>query len=123
MNTFTLSSGEAVYALPPPMFFQWCRRSTGMTLAEFRKEIDAIDSKIIGLIAKRQQIAGKIAREKAREGHSVHDPGRTREVLSHAFDQAVEQKINPVFVQEIFTILIEMSEERQHECFGEGNLP
>ncbi len=94
-----------------------------MTLGELRKEIDTIDSKIIGLIAKRQQIAGKIAREKAREGLPVHDAARTREVLSRAFDQAVEQKINPVFAQEVFKILIEMSEERQHECFGEGNLP
>jgi chorismate mutase len=94
-----------------------------MTLGELRKEIDAIDSKIIGLIAKRQQIAGKIAREKAREGLPVHDASRTREVLGRAFDQAVEQKINPVFAQEIFKILIEMSEERQHECSGEGNLP
>lgn len=123
MNAFNLSFGEACYSLSSLKFFRWCRRSTGMTLAEFRKEIDTIDSKIIGLIAKRQQIAGKIAREKGREGLPVHDAARTREVLGSVFDQAVEQKINPVFVQEIFKILIEMSEERQHECFGEGNLP
>ena len=36
------------------------------------------------------------------------------------FNAAVEKSINPVYVQKIFEILIEMSEERQRECSGEG---
>jgi len=35
----------------------------------------------------------------------------------------VEAKVDPVSVQKIFGILVEMSEERQQECMGDGNLP
>lgn len=94
-----------------------------MSLEELRKEVDAIDGRIIAQIAKRQQVAGKIAKEKVHSGLPIHDSARTRVVLAQAFDQAVEHKINPVPVQKIFEILIGMSEERQHECSGEGNLP
>jgi chorismate mutase len=44
-------------------------------------------------------------------------------VLTRAFDRAVEAKVNPVSVQQIFHTLVEMSEERQRECQGDGNLP
>jgi chorismate mutase len=60
---------------------------------------------------------------KTNEGLSIHDEKRTREVLENAFNEAVEKNINPVYVQKIFETLIEMSEERQRECSGEGNLP
>ncbi len=43
--------------------------------------------------------------------------------LMIVFNQAVESKIDPVAVQKIFEILIAMSEDRQRECSGEGNLP
>jgi chorismate mutase len=39
------------------------------------------------------------------------------------FNRAVEAKIDPVAVQNVFSILIAMSEERQKECQGDGNLP
>jgi chorismate mutase len=53
----------------------------------------------------------------------IHDNQRTTEVLDDVFNQAVESKIDPVAVQKIFEILIAMSEDRQRECSGEGNLP
>jgi len=53
----------------------------------------------------------------------VHDEHRTTEVLEAVFNQAVEAMIDPVAVQKIFEQLIAMSEERQRECSGDGNLP
>jgi len=44
-------------------------------------------------------------------------------VLDRAFNYAVEKNINPVSVKHIFALLIEMSEEKQRECQGDGNLP
>jgi chorismate mutase len=44
-------------------------------------------------------------------------------VLESAFELAVEYKIDPVAVQKIFEILIAMSEDRQRDFSGEGNLP
>ena len=94
-----------------------------MGIDVLRKEISEIDRHIIALIGKRQRIAAKMARAKAGEGVSVHDPERVKEVLDNAFDYAVEEQIDPVAVQEIVKILIAMSEARQRECLGEGNLP
>jgi chorismate mutase len=94
-----------------------------MSLDKVREDISKVDREIIRLISKRQDYAGKIARIKISNGTPIHDEARTAEVLESAFEQAVEYKIDPVAVQKIFEILITMSEERQRECSGEGNLP
>jgi chorismate mutase len=53
----------------------------------------------------------------------IHDQDRTEKVLESVFEQAVESRIDPVAVQKIFEMLIAMSEDRQRECSGDGNLP
>jgi len=94
-----------------------------MPIESLREEINRIDREIIRLIAKRQAAAGKIAREKFTRGLPIHDGERVKAVLESSFNYAVEHKINPVHVQRIMLILVEMSEEWQRECSGEGNLP
>jgi chorismate mutase len=94
-----------------------------MMIEDVRKDVDRVDHEIVRLIAKRQELAGKIARIKISRGLPVHDERRSREVLASVFNRAVEYKIDPVSVQKIFETLVAMSEERQRECSGEGNLP
>jgi chorismate mutase len=94
-----------------------------MPIEALREEINRIDREIIRLIARRQDIASKIVRIKINEGLPVHDEERVKGILESSFNYAVEHKINPVYIQEIMMILIEMSEERQRECSGDGNLP
>ena len=94
-----------------------------MSLETVRAEITKTDKEIIRLIAHRQVLAGKIAKIKIHAGMPVHDERRASEVLSAVFDTAVEARIDPVAVQKIFEQLIAMSEERQRECSGNGNLP
>lgn len=94
-----------------------------MDITALREEITSIDDQIIRLIGTRQQTAARIARVKYSQGAQVRDEGRRGEVLDRAFHRAVEEKIDPQSVRQIFEILIEMSEERQHEFMGEGNLP
>jgi chorismate mutase len=53
----------------------------------------------------------------------IHDGKRTGVVLESVSRQAVDSTIDPVAVRKIFGILIAMSEERQKECSGGGNLP
>jgi chorismate mutase len=94
-----------------------------MTLDEYRRTLAALDEQIIDLVAERQKIAAEIGRIKHRDVLPINDEVQRALVLGRVFDSAVEHKINPVSVQQIFEILIDMSEERQHECAGEGNLP
>jgi len=94
-----------------------------MTIEEIRTEIDLLDSRIIHLIVERQGIAGRMAHEKYLAGLPIRDEARRGALLDRIFNEAAEQNINPVMVRTIFEILMDMSEERQHECIGEGNLP
>ena len=94
-----------------------------MSLDAVRAEISKVDTKIIQLIAQRQKLAGKIAQIKIAKGMPIHDQERTNKVLESVFEQAVEARIDPGAVQNIFERLIAMSEDRQHECSGDGNLP
>jgi len=94
-----------------------------MPIESLRAEISRIDEDIIELIARRQRLAGRIAQVKMNEGLPIHDKERTQTVLDSAFESSVEKNINPIHVQKIFQILIEMNEERQRECSGDGNLP
>ncbi len=94
-----------------------------MTLESIRREIGQIDHQIISIISKRQQLAAKLAVVKQREGLPIRDENRRRAVLEEVFTLAVEQQIDPVYVQKIFELLMDMSEQRQRGCSGEGNLP
>lgn len=94
-----------------------------MSLETVRAEISELDFQIIRLIARRQELAEKIVKIKIHTGLPVHDEQRTTQVLDAVFNQATECMIDPVAVQEIFRILIGMSEERQRGFSGEGNLP
>lgn len=94
-----------------------------MSIEKVRAEISGVDSEIIRLIARRQDLAEQIVKIKIQKGLPVHDETRTAKVLEAVFEQAVECKIDPVAVRNIFKNLIAMSEDRQREYSGEGNLP
>jgi chorismate mutase len=94
-----------------------------MTVESIREEINQIDRQIISNIGKRQHLAAKLALVKHREGLPIRDEKRRQDVLEEVFTLAVEQQIDPVTVQKIFELLIDMSEQRQRGCSGEGNLP
>jgi chorismate mutase len=93
------------------------------TLDELRDEIDSIDTAIIDLIGRRQDCAGRIARAKYAAHLPIRDEEQRRAVLDLAFERAVERGVDATAVQQIFELLVGMSEARQRECMGEGNLP
>jgi chorismate mutase len=94
-----------------------------MILEEVRARIAEIDKEIVGLIVKRQELSTTIAQIKFKEALPIHDKGQVNEVLARVFDLAVVNNVDPVGVQKVFEILVQMNEERQHDFFGEGNLP
>lgn len=85
----------------------------GMSLDQVRAGISMVDTAIIRLIAKRQELANQVAEIKQREGISIHDEKRVAEVLETVSSEAERSGIDPVGVKKIFEILIAMSEERQ----------
>jgi len=94
-----------------------------MSLDAVRNEIREIDERIIDLVAERQRLAARIARLKQESDLPIRDDEQRRVVLDRVFTYAVKNQIDPVAVRKIFEILIEMNEEQQRECAGDGDLP
>ena len=89
-----------------------------MGLSEHRKEIAVIDEKIIRLIDQRNKIAKNVFDAKKREGLGISDPEQERLVLGRAMDLATELNLDAGAIKDIFTILIRMSLQKQHEFLG-----
>ena len=94
-----------------------------MTLEKVREEISEVDDEILQLMARRMELAGLILEEKRKQGLQINDDRQNELVLKRAMDRATELNVDPAGVKEIFSVLIRMSIDRQHEMAGEGNLP
>lgn len=55
-----------------------------MTLDELRRQIDALDAQIVGLLDRRVQAVLEAIGEKRQQGLPMHDPEREQRVLEHA---------------------------------------
>jgi chorismate mutase len=89
-----------------------------MTLEELRVEIETVDLEIIRLIKARMDIAVRIAEEKATIGAPTRDPERAEAVLNHVTTLAEQSDIDPRPIRDVFTTLIQMSEDLQDRKRG-----
>ena len=94
-----------------------------MTIEEIRAEITQIDEEIIELIARRQDLAKKIAATKHEAGIPVHDNQRKNDVLAYVMRQASANRIDPVPVRTIFETLISMNEKEQRAAIKAATSP
>ncbi len=94
-----------------------------MTLEKVRGEISRVDDELLRLMARRMELASRVLEEKRKMGLPISDDRQNALVLKRAMERATELNIDPAGVKEIFTILIRMSIDRQHEMAGEGKLP
>ena len=94
-----------------------------MTLETVRDEIAQIDEDMLRLMARRMELAGAVLNEKRKRSMPISDDRQNELVLKRAMERATELNVDPAGVKEIFTVLIRMSIDRQHEMAGEGNLP
>ncbi len=94
-----------------------------MSLEKVREEISQIDEELLLLMARRMELASRVLEEKRKRGMPINDDRQNELVLKRAMERATELNVDLAGVKEIFTILIRMSIDRQHEMAGEGNLP
>jgi len=74
-------------------------------LSNYRKDVDEIDCKIIGLLKKREEIVKEIARCKLKENLPVHQPGREEEIYNRPDDE---------YIKNIYKIILEESRRLQN---------
>lgn len=93
-----------------------------MTLEQLRKNLSAIDRRLVELIAERQQIVGEIGNNKMSTGAGARDYAREKDVLDMGRQQAAEHDVDPDLVEGILQQLIRTSLESQerHRVIAEG---
>lgn len=80
-----------------------------MSMDKLRQNIDDIDNGIIGLIAKRQKIAGEIGKEKLAKGLPITDAAREKIVIEKVKSLAVKEGVNPEVVTDIYRELMKLA--------------
>ncbi|MCX5880926.1 MAG: bifunctional chorismate mutase/prephenate dehydrogenase, partial [Deltaproteobacteria bacterium] len=78
-------------------------------LSGLRQDIDAIDSRIVSLLADRQQVVGQVAALKKSHNLQVYHPAREEDLISRRRQQAKNIGLNPDFIEEIYRTIIRRS--------------
>lgn len=82
-------------------------------LSEARELIDELDQEIVGLLARRAQLARRAALAKAEIGHAVHDPVREAELIESRRRWAADLGLHPGSVDAIFQAILRFSRRIQ----------
>jgi len=84
-----------------------------MNLDDLRKKIDEIDSRIVALIAERQNISKEIGQGKHKTSRIIEDRERELRVLKHVRSLARDKKISPSDIEGIYKQIIDASKKIQ----------
>ena len=84
-----------------------------MSLEELRKNLSAVDRRLVEMIAERQRIVGEIGKSKQTTGTGTRDYAREKNVLDMGRAQAVELGVDPDLVEQLLEMLIHTSLESQ----------
>jgi len=87
-------------------------------LRETRELIDEVDQEIIGLLARRAELARRAAQAKAEIGHGVRDPEREARLREQRRAWAMEVGLDAGSIDEIFQAILGFSRRVQEEPRG-----
>ena len=87
-----------------------------MDLNNYRKQIDAIDDKLLRLFKERMDIARQIALYKNEQGLPLLDVARERAKLSDVGEKAGEELCT--YANKLYTTLFELSREYQESIIA-----
>jgi isochorismate pyruvate lyase len=76
------------------------------SLADLRREIDALDTQMIELLASRAAVVARVAELKAREGLPALIPDRVEEVITHVRALAIGQGLDPALAETVWRAMI-----------------
>ena len=84
-----------------------------MKLDDLRKGIDAIDARMVKLLAERVGVVNKIGALKKKGNRQVQDGAREQEVIEHVRKLAKKEDINPEDVERLYRLVIAASRSVQ----------
>ena len=84
-------------------------------LTEFQSKIDEINSQILNLIVKRNQIVKKIGQYKKEKNLPVYNFKREQEIYDKFVGSAEKKGLNRSFVKRLFSLILWHSKKDQGE--------
>ena len=84
---------------------------------ELRKEIDKINSNILDLLLKRQNVSFEIAKYKLKNNLPIIDKNREKIILDNIISKAVKIGLNSDIVKVIFIKIMELSKDFQEKIY------
>lgn len=85
-----------------------------MELSELRARIDRVDDRILELFLERMDLSEAVAAYKKERGLPIRNEAREREILDRTARRAGDRA---GYAQKLFSLLFELSRERQAELF------
>lgn len=82
-------------------------------LAALRQEIDALDTQMVDLLARRAAIVQEVVRLKKAAGLPVYHPAREEDLISRRREQAERVGLDPDHVEELYRGILRQSRVRQ----------
>ena len=74
-------------------------------LPQFRAQIDALDEKIVGLLAKREKVVRAVGEFKSKHDILSMDPERKAAVTENFKQNAVREGLNVKFAEELYELI------------------
>lgn len=84
-----------------------------MSLENYRKQIDEIDSRILELLGQRRQVALLVGAYKKANGLDIYAPEREKDIILSKTKLAEDYDLNTLFVQKIFREIVEYCRKEQ----------
>lgn len=82
-------------------------------LEKLRKNIDAIDKKIVELVSERTDVVYDISRYKGRHNLSIPDKKREEQVIKNVRELALANNMEESFMEDLFQKIIDYCREIQ----------
>jgi chorismate mutase/prephenate dehydrogenase len=84
-----------------------------LALGGLRNEIDAIDARIVALLADRQDVVCRVAALKKNHNLPIYHPAREEDLISRRRQQAMDTGLDPDFIEEVYRAVIRRSRVTQ----------
>lgn len=82
-------------------------------LAELRKQVDSVDSRIVELLAERQKIVDNVVAVKKAHNLPVYHPAREEDLISQRRAQSGKAGLDPDYIEDLFRRIMRQSRVEQ----------
>ncbi|MGI9586051.1 MAG: chorismate mutase [Acidimicrobiia bacterium] len=89
-------------------------------ITELRAEIDELTSRLLALVAERQEVSVAIGSLKLEQGLPLYSEEREAELLQKFRHDAVGLGLDPDYIEDLMRVVLEYSRAAQRRQAGEG---